>query len=168
MMRVLADASSLIALAQCGELDVLRALVADIHVTSLVFAEAAHPSFPEHEALLAARDAGWLKLIPHQGKPEKLGRYGVDIGEASLMLAADPNDPLILDDRNARRLAEARGLQRIGLLGLLVAGAEEGIIPPERAEEVIRKLAGGSFRMSVDLYQWAMRRIHDAKNLEKA
>lgn len=162
MTRFLVDASALIALARVGELDVLRAFPAEVATTEEAFREAAHPGFPERDALTAAKAEAWLRVVPTKGDPASLANYGLGLGEASLFLAAEPRDVLVLDDRNARRFAEARRLPRTGTLGLLLAGVQQQTISVERGIAVLEKLGHSSFRMSVDLYQRTMQEMRRA------
>lgn len=162
MTRFLVDASALIALARVGELDVLRAFPAAVVTTEEAFREAAHPGFAERDALAAAKAEGWLRVVPAKGDPASQASYGLGLGEASLFLAAEPGDLLILDDRNARRFAEARRLPHTGTLGLLLAGVQQGRFSKERGVAVLEKLGHSSFRMSVDLYQQTLQEMRRA------
>ena len=83
----------------------------------------------------------------------------MDAGEASLFLAAAANDRLVLDEANARRFAESKGLKFTGLLGLIVAAEGAKKITKELALETINKLSSGDFRMSLELYLWAREKI---------
>lgn len=162
MTRLLVDASALIALARIGELDLQRDIAGEAHVTPEVLEEVLHPDHPEGEAVRAATHAGWLRVGPNRAGAGKLRAFGVDPGEASLFLAATPDDILLLDDLAGRRLAEARGQRHTGLLGVLVKAVEEGALETARGLAVLDKLAAGSFHMSVDLYQKARARMEQA------
>jgi predicted nucleic acid-binding protein len=65
----------------------------------------------------------------------------------------------VLDEANARRFAESKGLKFTGLLGLIVAAAGAKKITRELALETINKLSSGDFRMSLELYLWAREKI---------
>ncbi len=81
----------------------------------------------------------------------ELRKYGLDLGEASLFLAAEPDDRLIFD--------EAKGLKFTGLIGLVVAAVRTGKLTNEEAMEIIDRLATGDFRISLELYLWAREEI---------
>lgn len=163
-MRLLADASSLIALARIGELDLLKELAGEVHVTPEVLGEVLHPDHPEGEAARAATQAGWLRVTPGSAGAGRLRAFGLDPGEASLFLAALPGDVLLVDDLPTRRLAEARGQPHTGLLGMLVSAVEEGTLDAARGLAVLDKLAAGTFYMSVDLYREARDRMEHASS----
>ena len=147
--RYLSDASTLIALAACGRLPVLRALTSRVHVTPAVLREALVEK-PGAAAVRGAVDEGWIVPIKGKGTLSGLGP-----GEASLILVAKRDDVLILDDRAARLEAKSRGLRVAGLLGLLVHGVRTKKIRPEEALATLDALAAGSFRMTSALYAWA-------------
>jgi predicted nucleic acid-binding protein len=65
----------------------------------------------------------------------------------------------VLDEANARRFAESKGLKFTGLLGLIVAAAGSQKITRDLALETINKLSSGDFRMSLELYLWAREKI---------
>lgn len=162
MPRFLADASVLIALAQVGELGLLQDVLREVHVTREVLEEVLHPDHPEREAMDAAVAAGWLRLAEARGSSARLLAFGLGHGEASLFLAAEPGDVLLLDELPARRLAVARGQPVTGLLGVLVAGVESGLVEKERGLRVLEALARGTFHMTVELYQDVRTRLEGA------
>lgn len=159
MARVLVDASTIIALARVGELGLLRDVFGTVHATGEVLEEVSNPDGVEREAVEAALESGWLREAGYEGDPGRYRGYGVDTGEATLFLAHREGDTLVVDDRNARRLADVKGMPHTGLLGTLVAGYEEDRIGRERALEVLDELAEGDFRMTVELYEWARERL---------
>ncbi len=72
-----------------------------------------------------------------------------------------PGDRLILDDRGARALAQARNIPHTGLLGLLVMGVQAQRLEPNPTLDILSRLARTDFRMTVDLYDWAQKKIKD-------
>lgn len=159
MSRVLVDASALIALARAGELELLRDLLGEVHTTRHVLAEVLRPEFPDHEAVLLAQRQGWLFEASFKGDPAGLRAYGLAAGEASLFLAAEPGDALLIDDRGARRLAEVRNIPHAGFVGLLTEAVVAGRLTRERGVLVLDKLARSTFRLSADVYRDALRRM---------
>ena len=152
-MRVLIDSSTLIALAKIGKLNILEIVFKEIFITTVIKDEILREDSPETEVFKDAIDR-WINVIDFKGKPKEFRKYGLDAGEASLFLAAEANDRLVLDEANARRFAESKGLKFTGLLGLIAAvGAKK--ITKELALGTINKLSSGDFRMSLELYLWA-------------
>ena len=161
-MRILIDSSTLIALAKIGELGILKRIFGTIHITTKIKYEILKSDSPEEEIIKAALDT-WIQVLDFKGEPVEFRKYGLDLGEASLFLVASSNDRLIIDESNARRFAESKGLRYTGLIGLLVAAVKTNKIPDERAIEILNKLAKGDFRLSSELYIWARREITKSK-----
>ncbi len=160
-MRVLVDSSTLIALARIGKLDMLRGLFEEIFITKAIKQEILMGGSPDTEVFREAFDE-WIRVIDYEGKTNELKKYGLDSGEASLFLAARPDDRLVIDEANARRFAETRGLRYTGLIGLLVAAVRRKRLERKDALEMLNKLATGDFRMTPELYVWARDRIEGA------
>ena len=160
-MRILIDSSTLIALAKIGKLNILEIFFKEIFITAVIKKELLGEDFPETEVFKDAINR-WINVIDYKGKPKEFRKYGLDAGEASLFLAAKSNDRLVLDEANARRFAESKGLKFTGLLGLIVAAAGAKKITKELALETINKLSSGDFRMSLELYLWAREKIESA------
>ncbi len=160
-MRVLIDSSTLIALAKIGKLNMLEIIFKEIFITAVIKEELLREDFPETEIFKDAINR-WINIIDYKGKPEEFRKYGLDAGEASLFLAAKANDRLVLDEANARRFAESKGLKFTGLLGLIVAAAGAKKITKELALETINKLSSGDFRMNLELYLWAREKIESS------
>lgn len=146
-MRFLVDASTLIALVDCDRLGVLRSLTKEAWTTSDVAGVGA-------EAVRQAIDEGWIHVIDGGGNIPRLGP-----GESSVILAARPDDIVVLDDRTARLEAQTRDLRVTGLIGLLVHGHRRGAVDTPDAIGLLDALAQGDFRMSVALYRWALEHI---------
>lgn len=157
-MRILVDSSTLIALARIGKLDVLKTVFENVYITAMIKKEILKEESPDAEAFKEAIHQ-WIHVIDYKGNPVELKKYGMDPGEASLFLASQSDDRLILDETNARRFAEAKGLKFTGLIGLIVAAVRAGKLTREEGLEVINKLAMGDFRIKLELYLWAQEEI---------
>jgi len=157
-MRVLVDSSTLIALARIGKLNVLKTLFNEIFITTMIKEEILKEKSPDEDAFKEAIGK-WIRVINYEGNPAELRKYGLDSGEASLFLAARSNDKLILDEANARRFAETKGLKFTGLMGLIVAAVRTNKITKKEALETLNKLATGDFRISPELYLWVREEI---------
>jgi len=157
-MRILVDSSTLISLAKIGELGVLETIFKEIFITTVIKEEILRGEYPEREVFRGALNK-WIRVINFEGNVVELRRYGLDSGEASIFLAVEPDDRLVLDEANARRFAESKGLKFTGLIGLLVAAVKTKKLAGEKAIEILNKLAKSDFRMNLDLYLWACREI---------
>jgi len=110
------------------------------------------PDAPDTAAIREGLRAGWLQVlevandIALQPLVRTLGR-----GEAEVIGLAQERgaDVVVLDDRAARRVAGAVGLQVIGTVGVLVAARRIGIIPA--VVPLLEELREQGFRLSDDV-----------------
>lgn len=156
--RYLVDASALIHLDRIGELHVLRELLGKIHVTQEVAREVS--AGPDPMDLKSAHHQKWITILP---SAKSLPKLGLGKGETSLLLAARPGDRLVLDDAQARAMADARGFELVGLLGLIVAAAIAGKLSRARAVELLDALIATEFRVAPDLYAWARHAMEELR-----
>ncbi len=161
MGRLLVDASVLIAMAEVGELTLLRNLAGTIHVTPTVAHEATRGSFPSTGALRQALRSPWIVVLNPEEAVRGVDAPELDAGETTLLRQAAPEDTLLMDDPEGRVVADALDLEYTGLLGFLVAAVDAGELPRERGQDVLDALARSAFRMSAELYAWARDRLED-------
>jgi predicted nucleic acid-binding protein len=159
MPRIFVDSSTIIALAQIGELDLLKDSFEQVFITETIEKELVMFEFPENSAIKAALGQ-WITVVQTNGKTDVYENFGIDRGEATLFLLP-AEDVLILDDLNARRLAQVRMRKYFGLLGALVASAQAKKITRQRGLEVLDKLAEGNFRMTVTLYKEIYKKLNE-------
>jgi uncharacterized protein len=122
-VKVVSDASPLIALAKIGQFDLLRMLFTTVIVTSEVYSEVVvtGSGLPGSKE---TREAPWIR-IQHLKNPSRpvsaRGRSSLGLGElGSIALAKEIKADLILiDDLAARKLARAEVLRVQGTVGIL-------------------------------------------------
>ena len=159
-MKVLVDSSILIALAKIGELDFLREHYGRIYITEEIKSEVTDGNRPENIRL--KRIVGnWIEVVQDPENDDYSGLNGLDQGDKSILnLAADNEDVLLLlDETEARAVAKAEGLFYTGTLGLIVYLNEIEVISKDKAMKIVKKLANSDFRMTVELYDWALDKI---------
>ncbi len=147
---VAADASPLIGLATVGALELLRDLFGTVMITRLVKEEiTGRPDRPGAAELDAAMRSGWLRVAP--APPETWHFTRIDAGEAStIALAAQHEGALVLmDDALGAAQAAARGLEVLGLAGLLLAAKRARLI--DAVQPLVARLAGRGFTMPEDV-----------------
>ena len=134
---VIADTSCLIVLTKVGELDILRKTYNRVIIPSAVAAEYgfAIPSWisietPSSEALL------------------RFDNLGLDNDEhAAIALGFEhPEAILILDDRDARRVASQLGFRLTGTIGVLIVAKELGVL--SKISPVLEKIQASDFHIS--------------------
>jgi predicted nucleic acid-binding protein len=154
-MRTWVGASTVIALDAIGEVALLRDLLGRVTLTSEVAAEVFQGR--ESEALTQARGT-WVEIYPVSGNRSRWESLGLGRGEASLFLTPG-TDRVVLDEVPARVVAESEGRSYAGLLGLLLSGVDAGIVAPDRARQILRRLVQSGFRLAIDLYDEAMEQL---------
>ena len=127
-LLVIADSGPLIALAGVQCLDLLPQLYRRVAAPSAVIEEirAGAPLSPRHNFV---HQVSWLEQLE---APAPLDALAIVLGrgeaEAIALARQHPGALLLLDDRQARRAAEALGLAAIGSAGVLVRAKREGLI----------------------------------------
>jgi uncharacterized protein len=125
-MIVVSDTSPLTALLTVGQSDLLARIFGEVLIPAAVQRELlrAHAILPD-----------WLKVQPVRDQA-KVQTYAqkVDLGEAEAIALAEElqADFLLMDERKGRRLAQARHLRVIGLLGVILIAKRRGLISSAR------------------------------------
>ncbi len=159
-MKTFVDSSTIIALSRIGELDLLKKLLGKIHITKSIEKELLVHNYPETKMIQEAIGS-WIISEKVKGDLNQYTKYGLDKGEATLFLT-EKKARLIIDELNARRLADVENRDYIGLLDLIVAAVEMRKISKKKGKEIIAKLAESDFRMTVVLYKTIMERIGES------
>ncbi len=157
-MLVVADSSPLIYLSRLGLLEVLAVMFGDVVVPQVVWNEVVlrRPDAPGVEAL---RSASWLRV---DVTPRAQVDLGLDAGETAAILLAEAlnADLLLIDERAGRLVAQARGLDVRGTLGVLVQARQMGTISELRP--VLDALMTEGFRLAPSLVEEALRRVGES------
>jgi len=143
-MKVISDSSSLIALSEIGKLNLLNK----------IFGEVIIPSAVEKEVYREKSPPKWIKVSSvTQRLASHILESSLGPGESeAICLSKEVNaDILILDDLNARRVAEKLGINITGTLGILLLAKEKKLI--KSIKPIIEELMKGSFRISDELYE---------------
>ncbi len=154
-LRRIVNTSPLILLSKVGRLDLLRAGVPDILVPDAVFQEVAARG-PTDPVLLAIQRAMWLKIVPSPATPPQVLAWNLGAGESSVLTVAltDPDCEAILDDRDARRCAQALGVGFRGTVGLVILAKQIGTLP--LARPVVEQLRRSGLFLTDDLANRAL------------
>lgn len=141
---VITDTSCFIILSKVGALDLLEKLYQEVFTTTEVAQE-----FGEEMPT-------WVIIENPDTKKQKELEQEVDEGEASaLALALEKEDSLlILDDYQARRLAQKLNLEFTGTIGVLIKAKLKGIIPSIRP--IRNHIKQTNFRLSEELEKKAL------------
>ncbi len=133
-MIVVSDTSALWTLAAVGRADLLRELYGRVVVPPAVAAEFVQPrglpvgktqlTLPAFVEVVSVSDASKVRVLAE----------GLDYGESeAIALAIELKaDVLLLDEREARLVAQQRGLQFTGAVGVLLQAKQRGLLPAIR------------------------------------
>lgn len=124
---VVSDASPIINLAAVGKLDLLHALYDEVLIPSAVQEEIT--AFSDQPGAREVRELAWIACRPCSRQDLVRALRGeLDAGEAeAIALAVETNaDLLLIDERRGRRAAARLGVNRIGVLGVLIEAKSKG------------------------------------------
>jgi predicted nucleic acid-binding protein len=155
-VKVVANATPLIALSLIGELDLLPRIFDEILVPKAVYEEIVVEGAgrPGSEAVSAAP---WLQVQASKttSSLEPL-LLGLDSGELQTLLLAQEvqADWVLIDERLGRRVARAMGLEIKGTVGVLLAAFLAGLISKEQALKAVHTLVEKGIRISPSVTAW--------------
>jgi len=163
MALVVCDSSTLIHLTSIGRLALLQTFYEQITIPPAVWNEVVEQGAGRVGAqeVAEACQAGWILLSAPSDQPlVSLLRRDLDAGESeAIALALERKaDLILLDETEARRIAERYGLAKTGVIGLLIRAWREGLIDSLRAE-LDRLQTEGGFWIEAGLVQQILESI---------
>jgi len=163
MVLVISDSSTLIHLSAIGWLDLLQAFFQRVTIPPAVWREVVELGGGRAGAdqVAQARQAGWIGVTePTDTALLRLLKRDLDDGEAeAIALCLELGAELLLvDETDARQIAELYELPKTGTIGLLIRARREGIIDLLRPE-LDRLLQQGNFWISEPLYHRALEAV---------
>jgi len=167
MGLVVSDSSTLIHLAAIGRLALLKDYYGHVTIPPAVWREVVEEGEGRAGAAEVgqARQAGWIGVVAPLDSPllQLLGR-DLDDGESEVIaLAIEQRAALmLLDESDARRIADLYGLSSTGIIGLLIRAKQEGHIDSLKPE-LDRLLHQGGFWIAASLYDQALNAVGEAK-----
>ncbi len=156
-MIVISDTSPISNLVALGRLTWLNLLFGQVVISEEVYQEFARDQVAISGAQ-GAIDSGWLQIhaVKDLHAVNRLLR-DVHIGEASSIILAQElaADFLLIDERAGAQIAAGTGLKTIGVLGILLAAKNAGLIPDVRPSlDQLRNEIG--FWVSEKVYQYVL------------
>jgi len=152
LVRVIADASTLIVLARIGELDTVYAIYGPIGITETVYEEVVieGKKRSKDDALVveAAIERGILTKVSLSSEERRLAdvlhasspAYG--LGECEAIAVAEVRKKLLLiEERKAKVLAKVRGVRYTIAQMIPLEGYIKGKIPYEKCQRMLEKVA---------------------------
>jgi predicted nucleic acid-binding protein len=155
------NSTPLIALSRVGHLALLPALFDEIFIPPSVYEEVAQKGYgrPGSQEITLAR---WYTIQgPQESVPLPAELLGLDRGEIDVILLAREleADWVLIDEKLARQIAIAMGLQVKGTLGVLLVAYRLGLLTRTESLEAVHELAQSSVRLSDKLVRWFERQV---------
>jgi predicted nucleic acid-binding protein len=139
-MIVIADTGPINYLVLIGEIEVLQALYGRVIVPPAVCEELKRARTPDAVIKWITQPPAWLEILsPSKSSGPQLVQ--LDAGEREAILLAEElgADQIIIDEIRGRREAKRRQLPFTGTLGVLAAGAEQGLLDLRIAIDRLRQ-----------------------------
>ena len=149
---IIADSTVLITLINIDEFEILKLFIEQVTITNEVYTEISIQ--PSTKMFIDKEIAkGFIVVEPYKNRQLfKEINFILDAGEASsITLALEENLPLIRDEKKGRKFAKSKGIDVIGLVGILRFLYVEKILNVDRTKEIIGKLNHSEFRISQKL-----------------
>lgn len=132
-MTVICNATPLINFAAIARLDILQATFDQIIIPQAVYDETTGSGFPGTGFVLQAIASGWLQVRPVATIVPTIPAELDDGERQAIALAIEIGERrILLDEREARQIAQGLGLQVMGTLGILLLAKSNQTIPQVR------------------------------------
>ncbi|GGA17835.1 DUF3368 domain-containing protein [Okeania sp. KiyG1] len=159
-MRAVTNSSILIALSTIGQLQLLSQRFPDrVLMPRAVQREVVETGVGQPGAIEVA-SASWLVVQEASNKSLVSAlRMELDEGEAEAiaLFCELPSEALLLDEKNARRIAKQMGLPVLGAVGILIWAKQSGLI--STLKEQLDALKTQGFHLGQPVYQEALRKV---------
>ena len=152
MLKVVSNSSPLIHLGKIDLLDLLAEQFHEILIPRAVWQEVVEEGRDEPDAKAIAA-ASWIKVQEVIFSPLLATLQSIlDKGETeTIALAIEVKaDLILLDESDARRVAELYDLPKTGLIGVLIKAKQQGII--QSLEDCLDRLRSTGFHLSTKVY----------------
>ena len=159
---VVCDAGPLIALAGCGQLDLLVAVFEAVHVPQAILDETSADQSRPGASSIAAFVRAHAKVHPRRGDAIYTAAAAhLDEGEAqALSLAHALGCGVLMDERRGRQAALRQGLPLFGVLGVLLQARRIGQI--DRIAPALQRMQANGYRIARALADEALKLAGEA------
>lgn len=156
--RFVVNASPLIFLAAIDALPLLPRFVAQVLLPEAVLGEVLAKAEPRLSLQILSSTAG-VHIERDVAVPDEVASWDLGAGETQVLAFGRSlgGVELVLDDRQARRCAEALGLPTTGTLGLILRAKRRGFIPAARP--VVERLIEHRLYVAHDLVEAALAEV---------
>ena len=153
MKLVVSDASPIRYLVAIDAVNILPELFSKVIIPEhVIAAELQGQRTPSKVREWAANPPPWVEIR----RPAKVQSFNLDAGEEqAISLALELGTPILLDEREAREVAQRKGILVIGTVGLLELAASKSLVKLVDALEALQKT---NMRIHPALIQAALQR----------
>ena len=162
-MSVIINATPLIALAVVEQLELLPQIFGEIIVPTTVYNEVIGQGLERPGAQIIAQ-ANWLQIVsPKTTSSVEPMLLGLDQGEMDVLLLARERQPewVIIDERQARRVARAMGIPVKGTVGVLLTAGLAGLRSKEEVLSYATTMVKAGLRISPQLQEWLKQELEN-------
>jgi uncharacterized protein len=129
-VTIICNATPLINFAAINRLDILQTTLGSIIIPQAVYNETTVIGFPGSEPILKAVTSGWLQVRKVSAVGNNIAPELDDGEREAIALALETNaEKILLDEQEARQVAQKLGLQAVGTLGILLLAKQKRIVP---------------------------------------
>ena len=162
----ISDASTLIHLAKINRLALLKEFFECLTIPPAVWREVVEQGKGRSGVIGVeqAHQAGWIAIVtPADRALLKLLQRDLDDGESEVIALAIELEAklLLLDESDARRIADLYGLSKTGIIGLLIRAKQAGYIDSLKPE-LDKLLHQGGFWIEKKLYNRALNAVGES------
>jgi len=159
-MKAVVNSSPLIFLAKINRLNLLNKLFDEVIIPKAVYEEAVLNGKRDKTEII--KNLNWIKV--EEVKNRRLINFlmnFIDYGESEVIAYAVENniDLVVLDDKDARKIAREFYLKVIGTLGILIISKKKGYI--NELKPIIEKLGDNNFRISEKLLRRILEEVNE-------
>ena len=166
MPKAVSNSSTLTHLSALGRLDLLQTWYEEVVIPPAVWKEVVEQGRGRagSQEIKRAAVTGWIRIVaPTDELLIRLLKRELGEGEAEAIVLAlqERSDILLVDESDARRVAEVYGLRKTGIVGILIRAKREGRIM-SLAQELGRLRTEVGFWISDALYRQALEVVGEA------
>ncbi|NER92322.1 MAG: DUF3368 domain-containing protein [Symploca sp. SIO1B1] len=160
-MKAVSNSSVLIALSSIGQLELIKQRFPDgVMIPQAVWKEVVETGKGRSGAEEVAK-ASWLTISTVSNTSSiSLLRLELDEGESEAisLFLEQPAQAILLDEKNARRVAKRMKLPVLGTVGILIWAKQNRLIPNLKEQLDALQLVG-KFRLSTLIYQESLKKV---------
>lgn len=160
-MKAVSNSSVLIALSSIGQLDLINQKFTDgVIIPKAVWKEVVETGRGRNGAEQVAKTS-WLTIhTVTNNSLISLLKLELDDGEseAIALFLEQPSQAILLDEKNARRVAKQMNLPALGTVGILIWAKQNKLILNLK-EQLDNLQSIGKFRLSSTIYQEALKKV---------